>query len=220
MDEPERSLAQQTLAEFSQRLASAEPVPGGGSASAYVGSLAASLVCMVARLSLGRPKYEQFRDTNERGLTVGERARRRLLELTDEDARAYGAYSLARQMPKETSAEQSSRDEASKLAARDASEVPLAVLRECSALLTVIESLAGRSNLNAASDLEVAARICTAAARGAAANVLVNLPQVGDERYAGTITAEIRGLLEDADRGLALVAQRVARGGLREPEPA
>src|ERR671917_1475203 len=135
MDRPARSLAQLTLDEFSERLASDQPVPGGGSASAYAGALAASLVCMVARLSLGRPKYEQFRDTNERALTVGERARRRLLELTDEDARAYGAYSLARQMPKETSTEQAARDEASRLAARDAADVPLAVLRECSALL-------------------------------------------------------------------------------------
>ncbi len=220
MDEPERSLAQQTLAEFSERLASAEPVPGGGSASAYVGSLAASLVCMVARLSLGRPKYEPFRETNERALAVGERSRGRLLLLTDEDARAYGAYSAARQMPRETADEQASREHASRAAARDASEVPLAVARECSALLDAIESLAGRSNLNAASDLEVAARLSAAAARGAAANVLVNLPQVGDERYAGVITAEIGGLLQDADRRLAVVAQRVAHGGLRDPEPA
>lgn len=220
MDEPERSLAQQTLAQFSERLASAEAVPGGGSASAYVGTLAASLVCMVARLSLDRQKYEPFRATNERALAVGERARSRLLLLTDEDARAYGAYSAARQMPRETADEQAAREGASRAAARDAAEVPLAVARECSALLDAIESLAGRSNANAASDLEVAARLSAAAARGAAANVLVNLPQVGDERYAGVITAEIGGLLQDSDRRLAVVAQRVAHGGLRDPEPA
>lgn len=218
MDGPNATYARYSLAEFSERLASAEPVPGGGSASAYVGSLAASLVCMVARLSLGRPKYDQFTATNERALAAGESARLRLLELADEDARAYGAYSAARAMPRETDAEQRAREQASRAAAREASEVPLTVARECASLLDIIDSMAGRSNLNAASDLEVAARLSSAALRGAAANVLVNLPQVGDERYLGVTTAEVGGLVKDSDRALAQIAQRVAHGQLREAE--
>ena len=214
----QESLAGLTLGEFSERLASADPVPGGGSASAICGSVAASLLAMVARLSLDRPRYEPYRQTNERGLETAEAARTRLLRLADDDARAYGAFSAARKMAHETPEQEDARKRASEVAARDASEVPRDVARECARLLEVIATLAGRSNLNAASDLEVAGRLSAAAAHGAAANVMINLPMVGDERYAGGTKAELNGLLRDVDRTLAMVAQHVGRGTLRAPE--
>ena len=207
-----------TVAEFLERLASAEPVPGGGSASAMSASVAASLVAMVARLSLDRPKYEPYRATNERGLATADSARARLLELADEDARAYGKFSAARKMPKETAEEQAAREEATSEAARVASDVPLLVVRACAELLEQIDEMAGRSNLNASSDLEVAARLSAAAAHGAAANVRINLPSVGDDRYAGAARVELNHLLRDVDRTLARVTQHVGRGDLRAPE--
>jgi formiminotetrahydrofolate cyclodeaminase len=214
---PER-LADLTLSDFSDQLASAEPVPGGGSASAIAAAFAASLLAMVARLSLDRPKYEAYRATNERSLAAGERARRRLLELADEDARAYARFAAARKMPRETADEQLARDEASKEAARAASEVPLTVVRECAELLREITASAGRSNLNASSDLEVAARLSGAAARGAAANVMINLPMVGDEAYAGPVTSDVNEMLREIDRAAATISEIVAGGSLREPE--
>jgi methenyltetrahydrofolate cyclohydrolase len=220
MDGDRGSLADLSLAEFSERLASDEPVPGGGSASAIAGSFAASLLAMVARLSLDRPRYEPYRRTNSHALEHAERARRRLLELADEDAVAYGRFAAALKLPKESEEQQQQRISAMKEAARNASDVPLEVLRECAVLLSEIETAAGRSNLNAASDLEVAARLCTAAGRGAAANVLVNLPHVGDQRFVGITTAEVGELVHGMERNVSQVAQRVARGGLREPESA
>ena len=104
------------------------------------------------------------------------------------------------------------------MAARGASEVPLAVVRECARVIIAVEQMAGRSNLNASSDLEVAARLAAAAARGAAANVMINLPSVGDERYAGVTRLEVTQLLERVDRLAAQVSQRVGSGALREPE--
>jgi formiminotetrahydrofolate cyclodeaminase len=208
------------MAEFSERLSSAEPVPGGGSASAIAGALAASLVEMVARLSLDRPKYEPYRATNERALGAAEAARSSLLALADDDARAYGGFAATRKMPRETPEQESARTAATQAAARDASDVPLAVVRECARLLEECAALAGRSNLNAASDLEVAGRLSAAAAHGAAANVMINLPMVGDDRYAGAATVELNDLLRDVDRTLARLTQRVGRGDLRTPERA
>ena len=216
---PSDSLAGLTLTEFSDRLASAEPVPGGGSASAIAGSFAGSLLAMVARLSVDRPKYAAYQKTHGRALATGERGRTVLLELADSDARAYAGFAAARKMPKETDAEQQVRDEATRVAARASTEAPLSVVGECAALLEDVVAMAGRSNLNAASDLEVAARLALAAARGAAANVYINLPMVGDEDYAATTTATVEGQLNRIERNAATVSEIVGSGELREPEP-
>jgi formiminotetrahydrofolate cyclodeaminase len=180
--------------------------------------MAASLLAMVSRLSTDRPKYADYAATHARALEVGDSARARLLVLADDDARAYGAYQAARKMPRETEAEQQAREQASQTAARGASEAPLDVVRECARILIAVEAMAGRSNLNASSDLEVAARLGAAAARGAAANVMINLPSVGDEEFAGITRAQVTELVETIDRLAAQVSQRVASGALREPE--
>jgi formiminotetrahydrofolate cyclodeaminase len=213
------SLAGLTLTEFSDRLASAEPVPGGGSASAIAGSFAASLLAMVARLSFDRPKYAAFHKTHSRALAAGERGRTVLLELADADAHAYAGFGEARKMPKESEQEQAARETATRIAARASTEVPLNVVDECSRLLVDVAAMSGRSNINASSDLEVAARLASAAARGAAANVQINLPMVGDEDYAVATTRTVEGLLDGIERNASLVTEIVRRGELREPEP-
>lgn len=212
------SFTRLTLSEFSDVLASAEPVPGGGSASAIAASFAGSLLAMVARLSLDRPKYEPYRATCQRAVEVGDRARRVLLDLADEDARAYAGFAAARKMPRETEAEQAARDAATRTAAKAASEIPLRVVEECVRLIEQVLAMAGRSNLNASSDLEVAARLSLAAAQGAGANVLINLPMVGDEAFAAECTASLDGMLNSIVRAAAQVSEMVGTGELRGPE--
>lgn len=218
MDAATGRLASLTIDEFANQLASGEPVPGGGSASALVAAFAASLLAMVANLSVNRPKYALYESTHTRALHAAERGRRRLLELADEDAAAYGRFSTAMKLPREVEEQQQARTAAINTAAREASEVPLAVVRECAVLLDRLDAMAGRSNTNASSDLEVGARLAAAAARGAAANVRINLPSVGDERFAGWATAELDGLLNTVERDLLNVVQLVAGSGLREAE--
>jgi glutamate formiminotransferase/formiminotetrahydrofolate cyclodeaminase len=219
VDAPSDSLAGLSLTEFSDSLASADPVPGGGSASAIAGSFAGSLLAMVARLSVDRPKYAAYQKTHSRALATGERGRTVLLELADSDARAYAGFAAARKLPQETDADIAARDEATRVAARASTEVPLTVVGECALLLDDIVAMAGRSNLNASSDLEVAARLAAAAARGAAANVMINLPMVGDEEYATHTTESVSGLLDSIERNAAVVSEIVGGGELREPEP-
>jgi formiminotetrahydrofolate cyclodeaminase len=218
MEEPQEPFADLTLEALSARLASDEPVPGGGSASAVAGALGASLLAMVAGLSSGRPKYESYADAIARGLRAGEAGRRRLLDLADEDARAYGGYVAARRLPAETADERAARDAAMRAAARASTETPLEIVRQCRVLAEEIEALAGRSNLNAASDLGVAAHLVEAAANGAGANILINLPGIADPRFEGAATAELQAQLDAIGRLSQQTHQIVADGQLREPE--
>jgi formiminotetrahydrofolate cyclodeaminase len=214
---PLSSFADRSLAEFTARLASTEPVPGGGSASAVAASLAAALVEMVAGLSLDRPKYAAYTSTLERALAGGQRARRRFLELADEDAAAYARFAEARRVPKGSPPEQAERARSMAFAARSAAEVPLEIVRNCRDLAVVIESLSGRSNVNASSDLNVAALLVDAAARGAAENVLINLPSADDETFAAATTVQLQRLLKELQQ-LVLHVKATATNELRAPE--
>jgi methenyltetrahydrofolate cyclohydrolase len=217
---PRTSFADLTLGGFVDLLASAEPVPGGGSASAVAASLGAALVAMVAALSQGRPKYAEHAKLHERSMAVGQRLSRRFLELADEDAAAYAGFAAAAKLPRVTDEQQAARAAALAAAARVASEVPLATVEACLELVVTAEVLAGRSNVNAASDLNVAAQLGEAAARGAAENVLVNLPAVGDETFAGEATVQVMERL-DAIAGLAAATHQAVRSGEpRDPVPA
>ncbi len=214
------SFASLTLGDFLARLASAEPTPGGGSASAVAGAMAASLLTMVASLSTGRPKYAPYASTLERAGVVGTEMRARLLALADDDARAYGGFASAMKLPRETTGEVAVRQEALKAAARAATEVPIEVVRACRRVVDELESLAGRSNQNAASDLVVGAMLSDAAARGAAANVFINLPSVGDSAFEDRALLEVTAALSLIEDLAAEVRLVVGAGNLRDPEDA
>ncbi len=207
-----------TIAEFIDRLASSAPVPGGGAASAISGAMSAALVRMVVALSLGKPKFAAFEETLRRADDVAARALDRLLDLADEDARAYSKLSAAFKMPHEAQEQDGARRSAIHAASREAALAPLHVLRACWDVLVEVEAIAGRSNLNARSDAATAASLAEAGARGAAANVLINLPYVGDDHFATDTTAEVVDILENVDDAATRARHSATQDELREPE--
>jgi methenyltetrahydrofolate cyclohydrolase len=170
------------------------------------------------RLSLTRPDYAPHAELHTEALAASDAARHRFLDLADEDARAYAAYLRARSMPHATEAERVTRGTASRAAARVATEVPLAIVKACHSQMALVERLAGRTNRHAASDLEVAALLLEAAARAAAANVKVNLGSVGDEGFAGAVSAELAQRLQHIQSTADRTRERLAKGSLRQPE--
>jgi formiminotetrahydrofolate cyclodeaminase len=206
-----------TVDGFIERLGSSDPVPGGGSASAVAAALGASLVRMVASLSTGRPKFVDHEPLLAWAIATGDRLSDRFLALADEDSRAYAGFAAALKLPKGTDDEIAARKAAMQAAARSASEIPLACVEACLDLVGAAEALAGRSNANASSDLNVAALLGEAAARGAAANVIVNLPSIGDPSMEGEMTARVTELLAAIEDLASQTHQAVASGAPRDP---
>src|SRR5439155_3603120 len=213
-----------TLGDFAERLASPGPVPGGGSVSAVAAALGESLVAMVAMLSQGRTKYADHAALPEAAAPAARRLADELLELADEDARAYAACAFALKLPREAFADKEYRDQQVRETARVAAEVPLRCLEKCRDALTLAETLAGRSNVNAASDLRVAALLLQAAGHGAAENVLVNIPLIGTDDRTRATEKRVADLLSDVV-ALATKVHDLVRSGERRaaldsiPEP-
>jgi len=206
-----------TLGDFVDELASAAPVPGGGSASAVGASLGAALVAMVASLSEDRPKYAEHADLHRHAQGVGRRLARRFLDLADEDSEAYAEFAAAMKLPKGSDEQRGARKAAMSAAARRAADVPLRTVEACLELVATAEWLVGRSNVNASSDLDVATLLGEAAARGAAANVLINLPSVDDDSFSGEATARVMAMLDSIEEIVATVHSGVRNGDAREP---
>jgi formiminotetrahydrofolate cyclodeaminase len=203
-----------TLGAFAERLASPDPVPGGGSASAVAAALGASLVAMVATLSQGRSKYADHAALHDAAAPAARHLSDELLTLADEDAKAYAACAIALKLPREAFADKEFRDQQVRETAQVAAEVPLRCVEACREVLVLAEALAGRSNVNASSDLRVAALILQAAGHGAAENVLVNIPLIGMNDWTQATEKHVAELLDDVG-ALAAKVHDIVRSGER-----
>src|ERR687896_2503799 len=113
------SASESTVREFLDGLASKEPTPGGGSAAALAGALGAGLVSMVCQFTVGREKYAEVEEDMQRVLARSEELRAELQAAVDADIAAYGSYSRASGMPRESDDEKRARDEALQGALRE-----------------------------------------------------------------------------------------------------
>ena len=220
MEKPQKSVsfADLTVGQFVERLSSAEPVPGGGAASALAAALGAALISMVAGLSMGRSKYAAYEATLARADATGKKLAAELLALSDRDAEAYAGYAAALKLPRDTEEQREARRAAIRAAARVASDAPWDCVRACLRLAEIAEALAGRSNVNASSDVLVAALLAEAGARGAAENVRINLPSTGDEEYSEAMSRQLDEMLHDISALASRTREIVLSGGPQDPE--
>ena len=201
------SFEERPLRELCASLASPDPTPGGGTASAAAGALGASLVSMVCALTLSK---EKFRDAHEALSPVAAEAAEslsRLLRLMDLDSEAFEAMAAARRLPKETEEEKSRRAEAIQASARRAAEVPMETARAAANLLSRLPMVAEKGNPNAASDAGVAALLLAASAEGALLNVGINLSSISDASFVGEMEKETASISQEVER---LRAQTIA----------
>ena len=169
--------------EFTEALASGAATPGGGSASALSGALAAGLVAMVARNTAANPGFADRAAELEEIVTEAEDLRRELVGLVDEDAAAFDRVMAAFRLPKDTEELKAARSAEIQESYKAAVEPPLQVCRRALRILALAEHVAEHGNPNAASDAGVAALLAASALEGAALNVEINLGSIKDESY-------------------------------------
>lgn len=161
-------------------LAGPAPTPGGGSAAALAGAVAAALVAMVARLTIGRKTYAAVEPQAREIVAEAEQLRAELRRLVDEDAAAYDGVSRAYKIPKDDPRRPGAIDDALLAAARP----PAEVVKRGRRLLALCQTLEQIGNKNALSDARVAAMLAKTAIDGASENVNVNLAGMSDQARA------------------------------------
>jgi methenyltetrahydrofolate cyclohydrolase len=194
------SLASKPLQDFLAELASAEPVPGGGSVAALGGALAASLVAMVCRLTVGKKGYESVSAELE---SIVPRADARQADLSgwmQTDIGAFARVMDAYKLPKETDAQKTARTRAIQDALQRATDTPMRVAELCAEILTLARVVVEKGNKNAASDAGVGALMAETGLRGAAFNVSINLGSIKDAAFVSDRRARVAQLMALADQ--------------------
>lgn len=192
-------LTELSLKEFLVTLSGDSPAPGGGSVSALAGALSAALCSMVARLTLGKEKHREAWKDMERLRDAADSLSSRLLELVEEDSRAYNRVVAAFRIPKEN---KSAREKALQSATKEAASVPMEILRAVAGLVDLVKTALDHGNPNCLTDAGVSLQLVRAAANGAAYNVRINLPGVKDHDFRSKMTSETSELLARIEASL------------------
>ncbi|GIV65336.1 MAG: hypothetical protein KatS3mg046_596 [Bellilinea sp.] len=201
---------------FLDALAAATPTPGGGSAAAHTGAVAAALVAMVARLTLGKKKYEAVKERMWAILEQAENLRAALLRNVEEDSQAFEGVMQAFKLPKDTADQEQQRQQAIEKATLEASRVPLITARHCLEVQKLAIELAETGNLNAISDAASAATLARSALTCAAYNVRINLNNLSGNSEAQTLTTQLKEIESQSDRLDSSLKQILGeRGGLK-----
>jgi len=195
--------------EFTEVLASKEAVPGGGGASALVGSIGMALGNMVGSLTTGKKKYADVEEDIQRLMADGESLRIELLSMMDKDAEAFAPLAKAYGIPKDDP----SRDEVMEKALDVACQAPMDIMRTVCKALDVIKDFAAKGSALAISDAGVGAVCCKAALQGASLNVFINTKSMKDRTKAEALEAEANEMLDKycrlADEIYAVVVERI-----------
>jgi formiminotetrahydrofolate cyclodeaminase len=199
------------LKQFLDNVASDNPTPGGGSASALAGALSASLIAMVAGLSLKKEKKKEkeMRRIKKKAMAL----QKRLFLAVDEEAKSYVAVIHAFRLPKTTEKESLSRVRAIQKAYQKATVTPQLVCKLSIQLLEYSRFLILKGNPNAASDTGVAAFLADAALAGGLLNIGINLVPVTDQIFLKKMRLLMTGWARQRNRLMGEILVALTRIG-------
>lgn len=185
---------------FANETASESPAPGGGSISAYVGSLGVSLAAMVANLSAHKRAWDNRWEEFSEWADQAQMLKDNLLKLVDEDTNSFNAIMESFRLPKGTAEEKAARSQAIQDATRYAIEVPFKVMEVSMESLKVIKAMAEIGNPNSVTDAGVGALCVRTAVHGAFLNVKINASGLKDKKYVNQVLKKGNAMLKQVDK--------------------
>ncbi|MDR0459483.1 MAG: cyclodeaminase/cyclohydrolase family protein [Coriobacteriales bacterium] len=198
--------------DFVAVLASKEPVPGGGGASALVGAIGMALGNMVGSLTVGKPKFADVEEDMVRLKTKSDELQQRFFALVAQDAVVFEPLSVAYGLPRETEEEKAHKAQVMEECLRECCAVPLAIMEACCEAIDVHEEFAAKGTPIAISDVGCGVIACKAALQAASLNVFINTMSFQDREYAENINVKAYAMLDEycakADAIFADVAAR------------
>jgi glutamate formiminotransferase / formiminotetrahydrofolate cyclodeaminase len=194
-----QKLADMSIGAFMNETASESPAPGGGSVSAYIGTLGVALGTMVANLSSHKRGWDErwkvFSDRAEKGKEI----QNILLSLVDEDTAAFNRILEAFALPKKSEEEKAARNSAIQEATRNAILVPFKVMETAFSGFGLIKEMVEKGNPNSITDAGVGALALRSCIKGAFLNVKINAKGLQDMNFVKTIIAKGEALEAKAE---------------------
>ncbi len=197
-DEHSKKLIDMDLRSFSDETASESPAPGGGSISAYMGSLGASLGTMVANLSSHKKGWDEQWEVFSTWAEKGQQLKDELLKLVDEDTNAFNKIMNAFSLPKNTTEEKAFRTQAIQDATVYATEIPLLTMKKSFECFPLLREMVSIGNPNSVTDAAVGALCIRTAIYGAYLNVKINASGLKDKNLSTQFIQEASDMLEKA----------------------
>ncbi|MBS6610307.1 MULTISPECIES: cyclodeaminase/cyclohydrolase family protein [Peptoniphilus] len=188
------------IVEFADETASNSPAPGGGSIAALNASMAASLLAMVAGLTVGKKKYMDVSERMEELQTELNKYKDEFVEGIDRDANSFNGVMDAMKLPKETDEEKELRSEKIQEGYKAAIEVPLGLGTKVTELYDYARELAEKGNSNAITDVAVALLNIKAAVEGAFLNVIINLNSLKNQDYRRELEEKMDSVRKIVDK--------------------
>ena len=192
----------ETFGSYISKLSSADPAPGGGSATAMVSTVGAALVAMLAALTVNKKAYLELDDDTKNefktnyNYVVNEIDA--LMSFIDKDMRCYPNFLNAYKLPKDTEKQMEVRNQAIQDATIYACEIPYYIMKESLNVMVAATKLAKHGNKTVMSDLVSGVILLQAAIEACSLNIKMNATNIKDERISKNYLDKMNSILKDA----------------------
>ena len=202
-------LSSLSINDFATKLASDEAPPGGGSAAASYGLMAAALLEMAVTYSLKSPEYMEYNEVLIAKQADLSRLHIELTILIDRDALALTGLLATAGLAETSTEEQKVRNLALQKALKQAAEVPLETARACLEVMEIGKTIVGIVDKMVVSDLMAGVVAAHAGITASLLSTAINLSEIQDETLVSGLTGQIYLLRTTGDELKAAIEEKV-----------